>query len=274
MSLVGKELAFALAATALKAGAVILEHYSPDIAVSYKQDGSPVTAADQEAEALILEDLRRLAPGIPVIAEEATAKGQLGDAAPRFFLVDPLDGTKEFIKRNGEFTVNIALVDDGIPCAGVIYAPVSGELYFTLSPAEAVSAVIPATAGASALDHAKLKPMHVRPWDAANLTAAVSRSHNNEETEQFLRKLGVAHTVSAGSSLKFCLIASGRADVYPRFGRTCEWDTAAGDAILRASGGCLLTTSGDVFVYGKREANYVNPDYVAWGHVAGEWQEP
>jgi 3'(2'), 5'-bisphosphate nucleotidase len=266
MSLTSENWQLALAGVALKAGAVLLDYYRPGVEVAYKQDGSPVTAADRDAEALILAELNRLAPGIPVIAEEAVSSGRMDRAASRFFLVDPLDGTKEFIKRNGEFTVNIALIDDGVPRFGVIYAPVPGDLYFTPAPDKAVSAAVRPDA---ALQHTTFKSVHVRPWNAGTLTAAVSRSHNNDETEQYLRELGVAETVTAGSSLKFCLVAAGRADVYPRFGRTWEWDTAAGDAILRAAGGSLLTQTGEPMVYGKREEGYLNPGFIAWGRRTG-----
>ncbi|WP_279481914.1 3'(2'),5'-bisphosphate nucleotidase CysQ [Aureimonas sp. SK2] len=249
-----------LAALALSAGERILVHYRPDVAVSRKGDGSPVTAADQEAETLILEGLRGLAPGIPIVAEEEAAAGRVPAACARFFLVDPLDGTREFVGGNGEFTVNIALIEDGEPVLGVVLAPALRRLF----------AGSPSGAWRREAD-GPLVPMRVRPAPAA-LTAVGSRSHGSPETAGFLDGLPVAAFAACGSSLKFCLLAAGEADLYPRFGRTMEWDTAAGDAILRAAGGRVTTCDGRPLVYGKRgrpdETDFANPDFLAFGDPA------
>ncbi|WP_181705705.1 3'(2'),5'-bisphosphate nucleotidase CysQ [Chthonobacter rhizosphaerae] len=253
----------ALADLAIKAGAVILDIYSGDFAVATKADASPVTEADQRAEAVILEGLRRIAPGIPVIAEEESAAGRQAEIADRFILVDPLDGTREFVSRNGEFTVNIALVEGGAPVAGVVYAPALGRLYVGAKGEGAFAATV--TGGV----RSSFEPIAVRPRPAAGLTAIGSRSHGSPETATFLAPLPVAEFVSTGSSLKFCLVAEGKADLYPRHGRTMEWDTAAGDAVLRAAGGAVVTFDGRPLAYGKRrqagDVDFANPYFLAVG---------
>ncbi|KQQ79039.1 3'(2'),5'-bisphosphate nucleotidase CysQ [Aureimonas sp. Leaf324] len=249
-----------LCALALEAGACILRHYRPDVAVVTKGDGSPVTQADGEAEAIILEGLARLAPDIPVVAEEEAAAGRCPDASARFFLVDPLDGTREFITGNGEFTVNIALIESGVPVLGVVYAPALGRL-FAGGPEGAWC-----RNGEDGRD-----PMRVRAAPGP-LTVVGSRSHGSAETADFLERLPVAGFAACGSSLKFCMLAAGEADFYPRFGRTMEWDTAAGDAILRAAGGCVTTCDGQPLRYGKRQqahdADFANPHFLAFGDPA------
>jgi 3'(2'),5'-bisphosphate nucleotidase len=228
-----------------------------------KSDGSPVTLADAAAEAIILSDLARIAPGVPVVAEEAAAAGETPFTGRRFFLVDPLDGTREFLSRNGEFTVNIALIEDGTPVLGVVYAPVPGDLF-----------VGDATDGAR---HATVADGQVRAWRSiaartpadGGLDVLASRSHLSDETRAFIGRFEIARMVQAGSSLKFCRLAAGEADLYPRLGRTMEWDTAAADAVLRAAGGSVLTLDGRPLVYGKRdqsgEADFANPWFVACG---------
>jgi 3'(2'),5'-bisphosphate nucleotidase len=245
---------------ALRAGRAILDVYATEFAVERKADASPVTEADRRAEAAILAGLRQMAPGIPVIAEEEVAAGRIPAVDGLFFLVDPLDGTKEFLARNGEFTVNIALVKDGIPVAGVVHAPALGTIYGG-GPGGAVKAAVTGqTPGA-------WQPIKVRSAPAA-IVAIGSRSHGSAATAAWLTRFPGAAFVSAGSSLKFCLIAEGAADVYPRFGRTMEWDTAAGDAVLRAAGGMVATLDGRPLAYGKRlqaDAPYANPHFVAYG---------
>ncbi len=245
----------------LKAGAEVLRVYATDFAVAAKGDASPVTEADQAAEAIILRGLAELAPEIPVVAEEEAAAGRIPAAAKRFFLVDPLDGTKEFISRNGEFTVNIALIEDGAPVLGAVYAPALGQIYWG-GPDGAFMANITDGALGTAV------PIHVRTAPAA-ITAVGSRSHGGAETEAFLKAFMVAEFKPAGSSLKLCLLASGDADIYPRMGRTMEWDIAAGDAVLRAAGGRVETLDGQPLLYGKRDqsndADFANPYFVAFG---------
>lgn len=236
---------------ALDAGRIILDIYHKGFEAERKADGSPVTEADRQAEALILERLKAAAPDIPIVSEENAASHSL-KPPERFFLVDPLDGTKEFVSRNGEFTVNIALIERGVPVLGVVYAPVKGGLYWVDAQGRAVEA-----------RDGKEAVIRARPSPAEGLVAAVSRSHLDQASQDYLAHYKIAGTISAGSSLKFCLVARGEADVYPRFGTTNEWDTAAGDAVLRAAGGRMLTPDGQVFRYAK--PNYRNGPYIAWG---------
>jgi 3'(2'), 5'-bisphosphate nucleotidase len=237
---------------ARSAGAAILTHYQPGIEVRRKSDASPVTAADEEAEEIILAGLRHLTPEIPVVSEEAFARGEIAPAAPpRFWLVDPLDGTKEFLKRNGEFTVNIALIDGGRPRLGIVTAP-------ALSLAYAGAGL----GSAGEWRDGSYRQIAVRTPPAEGLTVVASRSHGNEEAlGRFLAGRRVAATRQAGSSLKFCLVAAGEADLYPRFGRTMEWDTAAGHAVLAAAGGRVRTLGGEDLLYGK--LGFDNPHFIA-----------
>jgi 3'(2'), 5'-bisphosphate nucleotidase len=238
------------------AGDVIMDIYATDFDVTQKGDASPVTAADQRAEAVILAGLARITPDIPVIAEEAVAAGQIPEVGARFYLVDPLDGTKEFISRNGEFTVNIALVENGRPILGLVYAPAIGRLFLG---AEGVGAWVEDTTGRRAIA--------TRAVPAEGLTVVASRSHGDETAlDAFLAGRTVASRTNAGSSLKLCLVAEGAADVYPRLGRTMEWDIAAGDAVLRAAGGIVKTVAGPVLGYGK--PGFDNPHFAAWGQGA------
>ncbi|MEW5422800.1 3'(2'),5'-bisphosphate nucleotidase CysQ [Amorphus sp. 3PC139-8] len=249
---------------AIEAGAEILRVYAAgDMTVETKADSSPVTEADQTAEAVILAHLRRLAPEIPVVAEEEVAAGRVPEAAPAFFLVDPLDGTKEFINRNGEFTVNIALVVGGAPVSGVVYVPAMGEIYHGTVGEGAVRAEV---RDGAIVDS---RPIAVRPAPAAGPTVLASRSHRSPETDAFIERVKAAEIVNAGSSLKFCRIAAGEADLYPRLAPTMEWDTAAGDAVLRAAGGVTVTLDGVPLGYGKRgradAKDFLNPWFVASG---------
>jgi len=249
----------------LAAGAEILRIYATDFSVRAKDDASPVTEADGAAEAIILRGLREIAPGVPVIAEEEAAAGRFPSIAGTFFLVDPLDGTKEFINRNGEFTVNIALIENGAPVLGAVYAPALGRLWWGARGGGAFVADV--TNGAVG----PARAIHVRA-PSGPLTAIGSRSHGSEATQAYLKAYDVADFVAAGSSLKFCLLAEGKADIYPRMGRTMEWDTAAGDAVLRAAGGRVETLNGQPLQYGKRfdsgDGAYANPHFVAFGDVA------
>lgn len=262
-----EELALALMATARGAGAVILRYRDLGAPPSFKPDGSPVTAADQAAEELILRDLDRLAPGLAVVAEETAAKASAGfDPDKPFFLVDPLDGTRDFVAGGDEFTVNIALIRAREPVFGLILAPASGRLFVTRGRGEAAKATV--ERGNDPLGLADLTPVWTRVPDE-HLTVLASRSHLNEETAAFISTLKVGETLRSSSSMKFCLIAEGSADVYPRFGPTCEWDTAAGQAILTAAGGAVLDTDGRPLAYGKFETGFVNPGFLAWGRRSG-----
>ena len=247
----------AMARIARAAGQVVLEVYAQPFEVRGKADCSPVTEADERAERVIVPALQALAPGVPVVAEEAAARGDVPQVGREFWLVDPLDGTKEFIARNGEFTVNIALVQDGAPRLGVVYAPALGRLYAGDT-----------AAGAWVEDEAGRRPIRCRAAPAQGITVVASRSHGDAAALQaFLAGRRVAATVSAGSSLKLCLVAAGQADLYPRLGRTMEWDIAAGHAVLAAAGGSVCDLQGRALAYGKPGLD--NPHFVAAGLTAG-----
>lgn len=257
-----------LIAPVLEAGAVEMRHYAAGVAVETKADSSPVTLADQEAEAILLAALARIAPGVPVIAEEAVSGGQIPAIGDLFFLVDPLDGTKEFINKRGEFTVNVALVERGVPVLGLVYAPAQGELYATLGPGRAGLARVALEARLDGIAACGFAEIRVRPPNAAALVAVASRSHMTPETEAFLARYAIAERRDSGSSLKFCAIARGEADIYPRLAPTMEWDIAAGHAVLVAAGGAVTTPDGKPFQYGKAGAGFRNGDFVAWGAAA------
>lgn len=246
---------------AFEAGQVIMDIYGATIEVATKADQSPVTQADQKAEDVILAGLKTLCPDIPVLAEESVAKGHVPEIGTKFFLVDPLDGTKEFISRNGEFTVNIALIENGLPVFGVVYAPALDDMYFGRKGHGAMHVKMKTSEAWASLDRAT--SITTRPLPPDGATVLASRSHCDAETEAFIAKTKVAKLVSAGSSLKFCKVAAGEADIYPRFGRTMEWDTGAGHAVLLAAGGKVLTTDGHPLSYGKRSRGFDNPAFIA-----------
>jgi 3'(2'), 5'-bisphosphate nucleotidase len=251
--------------TVLAAGRVEMRHFAAGVAVETKADTTPVTAADHEAEEVLLKGLQQVAPGVPVVAEEEMAAGRMPKVTDAFFLVDPLDGTRAFIKRSPEFTINIGLVEGDRPVFGIIYAPALGRLFATLGPDEAVETDIAPDAKDARLDACRLTRLSTRAPDPKALVAFASRSHATESTEAFLARLPIAETRKASSSLKFCLIARGEADLYARLGQTSEWDTAAGHAILAAAGGSVTTVDGAPLRYAKREAGFANPHFVAWG---------
>ena len=253
-------LAGGFAQIALRAGAVVMEVYRQGATVRTKADSSPVCDADERAEALIHAELARFVPGVPILAEEAASRGDVPDLDGHFILVDPVDGTKEFLSRNGEFTVNIALVEAGVPRAGAVYAPALNRLWIAGDDAFACT-IEPGTD----LRDAHLEPIRARLAPDAGLVVMASRSHADARTEDFLARLPVAERRNAGSSLKFCALAEGHADLYPRFGPTMEWDTAAGDAVLRAAGGIVLGEDGSPFRYGKADLGFRNGPFVAWG---------
>lgn len=258
-------LAFQLAQIAAEAGRLILRHYIEGTEVREKQDRSPVTLADEEAEALILARLRQEFPGVPIVAEEATARGEAPEISKRFFLVDPLDGTKEFLARNGEFTVNIALIEDNMPLCGAVLAPAQERIF--VGDVATSSAFELSVSRAGDADVTSAKNICARKPPDGGLTAVVSRSHRDIKTEEYLANYSIAEMKPAGSSLKFCLIAAGEADLYPRFGRTMEWDIAAGHAVLAAAGGAVTQLDGSPFFYGKIKQNFANPYFVAKGRA-------
>ena len=249
------------AALAVEAGAVVMDIYQAGVEARLKADRSPVTEADERGEVAILAGLAERLPGWPVLAEEAAARGVGIAAAARFILVDPLDGTREFLNRNGEFTVNIGLVVDGVPVAGAVYAPALGRLW----SGGAAARVRNVSPGAALSEATESHPLRTRAAPAKGWTALASRSHGDPDTDALLARLPIGERRAAGSSLKFCILAEGVADVYPRFGPTMEWDTAAADAVLRAAGGCVLNPDGTPFRYGKADARYRNGPFVAWG---------
>ena len=240
---------------AREAGTIVMRIYGTEFEVGGKRDASPVTEADRHAEALILAALARIKPASRIVSEEASCAETIpAIEEERFWLVDPLDGTREFIDRNGEFTVNIALVERGMPVLGVVLAPASGRLFAGA-----------ADAGAFVEDKSgRRMTIACRRVPAAGLTVVSSRSHGDVDAlDAYLAGRAVASRVTAGSSLKFCLVAGGEADLYPRFGRTMEWDTAAGHAILRAAGGRVTDLNGAELRYGKPD--FANPHFVATG---------
>ncbi|MDE2444638.1 MAG: 3'(2'),5'-bisphosphate nucleotidase CysQ [Alphaproteobacteria bacterium] len=252
--------ALILADLARRAGALIMEIYGTNFSAEEKADLSPVTIADEQAEMMILAGLKKAFPDIPVIAEESAATGRIPKVNDQFFLVDPLDGTKEFLSRNGEFTVNIAMVKNGVPVLGVVYAPALSKLYVGELGLWAAMADIKPT---EPLISATWQKLAVRRLPAEGATVLASRSHRDAETEAYLATLQVKKIIGAGSSLKFCSIAAGEADIYPRFGRTMEWDTAAGQAVLTAAGGKVCTTDNQSLCYGKVARGFDNPAFIA-----------
>tara|TARA_R110002072_G_scaffold73069_5_gene174268 strand:+ start:200 stop:997 length:798 start_codon:yes stop_codon:yes gene_type:complete len=253
-------LAFEFARLCSEAGLAIMEIYNSDFTARDKDDASPVTDADEIAEKIILAGLEQLLPGIPVLAEESFSAGFRPDIGSTFVLVDPVDGTKEFINKNGEFTVNIALIENRAPTAGCVYAPARERIYIGGTKAWA-GALKPG----AAIIADQLAAISTRARPAGGLTGVMSRSHADADTLAFADAAGVTERTSAGSSLKFCLIAEGLADVYPRFGPTREWDTGAGHAVLNAAGGAVLLPDGAAFLYAKTETEFLNGAFVAWG---------
>jgi 3'(2'), 5'-bisphosphate nucleotidase len=246
---------------ALEAGAAILEIYErDDLGVRAKADASPVTEADERADDIITAGLRAAFPDIPVVTEEQQESHAL--AAATFFLVDPLDGTKEFVQRRGDFTVNIALVEDGVPTRGVVYAPAKGRLFYTSASGAALE-----EQGSHRSDAVgDLRTLRVAAPDPNGLVVVASKSHRDRETDEYIARYPVADFRSAGSSLKFCLVAAGEADLYPRLGRTMEWDTAAGQAVLLGAGGRVVRFDDHApLAYGKR--GFENPFFIA--HAPG-----
>jgi 3'(2'), 5'-bisphosphate nucleotidase len=249
----------AVEALALEAGEAIMGYYRGDLAIDRKDDYSPVTDADRDADAIIAAGLRKLTPDIPVITEEEVADGLAPtNIGTRFWLVDPLDGTREFINHRDEFTVNIALIDDGAPVLGVVGVPARATLYAAILTHAGPGR---ATRSEDGGDH---HPIAARVPPPDGLSVAASRSHaNKSELEAYLKDKTVKDFLAAGSSLKFCLIAEGRADLYPRLGTTMEWDTAAAHAVLAAAGGHVRTLDGKELTYGKPD--FRNPHFVATG---------
>jgi 3'(2'), 5'-bisphosphate nucleotidase len=239
-----------------EAAEIILPLWRSGLSVDTKTDDSPVTEADRRGEALILARLHAAFPDIPVIAEEASSEAGVPlSIARRFFLVDPLDGTKAFVRGEAHFTVNIGLIEDGVPIAGAVTAPATGEVWFT-TPEGALKRQAGETGG---------RPIRVRPRDDADVLALTSHTLKPEQYEALQAKYGITRRQPMDSSVKLCVIAEGGADIYPRHGTTMEWDIAAGHAVLAAAGGSLLTVEGQPFVYGKAAEGFKNGWFVARG---------
>jgi 3'(2'), 5'-bisphosphate nucleotidase len=252
------QLAEVMRRLALEAGEVIMAVYgAPDFAVRAKGDASPVTEADEAADALISAGLRAAFPNVPLVTEEQAASHR--QDVSTFLIVDPLDGTKEFVQRRGDFTVNIAYVEHGVPIRGVVYAPAIGRLFYTNATGAAVEEL-------GTLDKDKVgvtQPIRVSEPDNAALMVVASKSHRDQATDDYIARYGVRDMTSAGSSLKFCLVATGEADLYPRLGRTMEWDTAAGHAVLAGAGGVVVRFDDYTpLTYGK--AGFENPFFIAY----------
>lgn len=248
---------------ALAAGRRILEIYATDFTVEKKSDRSPVTAADMAAHKIIVKGLKRLTPDLPVLSEESSAI-PFGERRHwgSYWLVDPLDGTKEFISKNGDFTVNIAMVQNHAPVAGVVHIPVEGLSYYGVVGAGAYRRK---TGGAP-------EPIRVQPLGHGPVRVVASRSHHGELLDGYLAKLGPHETLSRGSALKFCLVAEGAADVYPRLGPTSEWDTGAGHAVLLAAGGQVIAVDGTALGYNQKDS-LLNPHFLAYADSTRDWRK-
>lgn len=256
----------------LHAGACLLRCREEGVKAEEKGDGSPVSRADREAEAILLAALARFAPGVPVIAEEAVSAGQIPRFEDQAFLVDALDGTKEYLRGGDDFTVNVALVRSGVPVLGIVLAPASGRLFATVEPGRAAQAMVSADR-LSTGDVPELFPIATVEPDAKAVRVLSSRSHRSAETESFLSRFGLGSDVRMGSSVKFGIIAAGEADLYPRFGPTSAWDIAAGHAVLAAAGGVVTTLDGKPLTYLAKDRlsepePFLNPSFVAWGRAS------
>ncbi len=258
---------FGLVGLARDAGQEVIRIYNANPVSRQKSDSTPVTDADIAAEKIILAGLAKMEPDTPVIAEEAVAAGAQPVAGKRFFLVDPLDGTREFISRNGEFTINIALIENGEPTAGVVFAPAIGRVFCGEKAGGGFQADLAANGD---LNQCRWRKIKVRKLPAGGAKVVASRSHRDERTNEWIAARAVSDIVSAGSSLKFCLLAAGEADLYPRFGRTMEWDTAAGHAVLAAAGGGIVTEDGAPLTYGKHQRGFDNPGFIAFADPASD----
>lgn len=236
---------------AREAGYEVMKVYGREFLVEIKDDNSPLTEADLIADRLISKELQAHFPDITIVTEECTAGHQLADPSARFFLVDPIDGTKEFVKRTGEFTINIALIENNKPIAGVVYAPALGRLFAGIVGGEVFEED----------ENGARKSLMCRAFNADDIAAVASVSHLTEQSKIFMEANNITKCVTSGSSLKFCVLAAGEADIYPRHSPTMEWDTAAGDAVLSAAGGHILTSEGAPLKYGK--AGFKNPFFIA-----------
>ncbi len=265
-------LAAAILPAVVEAARVILATRRSGLVVNRKSDNSPVTEADRRAEKILAGALHAIHPGIPVVGEESAAAGNTPAIGATFFLLDPLDGTRDYAAGHDDFTINIGLIDNGRPTFGLIYAPARHDLFITHAPRQATSARFDCEQTSPSLAELDLKPLHVRISSKSNITALVSRRESGPEFDDRLAALGVTNRTVASSALKFGLLARGEADIYPRFGPTCEWDTAAGQAIVEAAGGTVTALDGAPLVYGKTATKFLNGPFIARGsapHTSG-----
>jgi 3'(2'), 5'-bisphosphate nucleotidase len=246
-----------------RAGAAILSAQAGSLRVRSKADQSPVTTADQASEHVIIEGIVSLLPGVAIVSEEAVASCPPAELPSTFVLVDPLDGTREFIAGRNEFTINLAIVSDGLPRLGIVAAPACGLLWRGIQGRGAERLTL--AAGAALKTARERAPIHTRPWPVSGLTVAVSRSHLDGETAALLARLPQAQRIVAGSAIKFCQIAEGEVDFYPRLSPTCEWDVAAGHAIVGAAGGVVLSAQGQALSYGRVSTGLRVAGFTAWG---------
>lgn len=256
----------------IDAGRLMLEHRKLGVKVERKGDGSPVTRADQEAEIILLSAVRAALPGVRILSEEAesTTTSASVDPAGLIVMVDPLDGTREYIAGGNDFTVNIGISSDGIPAFGMVLQPTSGRLFVTTGPRSAIEvdaspALLAGIASSTRLASPPTRAITTRTPNPKALVALSSRSHDSPEAKRFLSTLSIAHTERLGSSLKFCLLACGEADIYPRFGPTHVWDTCAGHAIVRSAGGVVTTDAGMELRYTSLTPPFLNPSFIGWG---------
>lgn len=246
---------------AQRAGDEILSVYGEQFEVTHKSDQSPLTLADLRSHEIIVQGLRALTPDVPVLSEEASdIPYEQRRQWTRYWLVDPLDGTKEFVSRNGEFTVNIALIENHVPTLGVVHVPVTSTTYTGAAGVGAFRKV----------DAEAAQPVRVRTPAASPLRIVGSRSHRGDSLDQYLPRLAPYELIAVGSSLKFCLVAEGNADFYPRFGPTSEWDTAAAQAIVEAAGGAVVKTDGERLRYNTK-AELLNPHFLVYGDRSRDW---
>lgn len=255
------ELSAKVVKLAQQAGDAILSVYSEQFEVTHKNDQSPLTVADLRSHEIISKGLRALTPDVPVLSEEASdISFEQRRQWTRYWLVDPLDGTKEFVSRNGEFTVNIALIDDHVPVLGVVHVPVTSTTY---TGAVGVGAF-------KQVDGQTPEPLRVRSPADSPLRIVGSRSHRGDSLDRYLPKLAPYELIAVGSSLKFCLVSEGSADFYPRFGPTSEWDTAAAQAVVEAAGGQVVKTNGERLRYNTK-ADLLNPHFLVYGDRKRDW---
>jgi len=253
---------------AVEAGEITLDYFEEGMHIQHddKKDGSPVTDADRRAEEFIAKELRSAIEGVPVVGEESVSNGEVNDVKGHeyFWLVDPLDGTKEFIEGSPDFTVNIALIKNNVPMLGVIYAPAKGEMF---------SAYGEGTASRWTQEGDKEKEISVRKPTRHGLVVITSRNRAQDQIAKYLEEQKVEKIIRRGSSLKICAVASGKADLYPGFGQTSEWDTAAGQAILTAAGGEIVTLEGKPLTYGDKDGHFKNPAFLARSKYLSEEEQ-